>query len=88
MSDTIRVSVVLENAADEVVTARLGRARAAGIRRVVTEGLVDMGDTRPTPLCVGPPGSPVRIGSMMLRVLDLVPDPVSRTLRPGTGIRV
>ena len=52
MSDTIRVSVVLENAADEVVTARLGRARAAGIRRVVTEGLVDMGDTRPTPLCV------------------------------------
>ena len=129
MSDTIRVSVVLENAADEVVTARLGRASAAGVRQVVTEGLVDMGDTRPTPLCVpedlvtrlglqeqdrrwderrcagpittriggrrtsgeclvGPPGSPVRIDSMTLRVLDLVPDPVTRTLRPGTGIRV
>ena len=128
MSDTIRVSVVLENAHDEAV-ARLGSADAAGVRRVVTEGFVDLRDTRATPLCVpedlvkqlglreqdrrwderrcagpittrigdrrtsgecvvGPSGSPVRIGSMTLRVLDLVPDPVTRTLRPGTGIRV
>ena len=126
-SDTIRVSVVLENADDEAV-ARLGSAGAADVRRVVTEGFVDLRDTRPTPLCVpedlvtrlglrerdgrwdrrcagpitariggrrtfgdclvGPPGSPVRIGSMTLRALDLVPDPVTRTLRPGTGIRV
>ena len=34
-----------QNAGDEVMTPRLGRARAAGVRRVVTEGLVDMGDT-------------------------------------------
>lgn len=129
MSDTIRVSVVLENAGDEVA-ARLGRAGAAGVRRVVTEALVDMGgDTRATPLCVPEdlvarlglrerdgiwderrraspitvrvagrcttgeclveaPGSAVRIGSMTLSSLDLVPDPVTCTLRPGTGIRI
>lgn len=126
-SDTIRVSVVLENAGDEAV-ARLGSAGATSVRRVVTEAFVDLRDTRPTPLCVpedlvtrlglreqdarwdrrcagpittgiggrrtfgvclvGPPGSPVRIGSMTLRALDLVPHPVTRTLRPGTGIRV
>ena len=34
------------------------------------------------------PGSAVRIGSMTLSSLDLVPDPVTCTLRPGTGIRV
>ena len=38
-SDTIRVSVVLENAGDEAV-ARLGSAGAASVRRVVTEGFV------------------------------------------------
>ena len=127
MSDTIRVSVVLENASDEM---GLGRAGAAGVRRVVTEALVDTGDgTRATALCVpedlvarlglrerdgiwderpraGPImvrvagrctigeclvealGSAVRIGSMTLSSLDLIPDPVTRTLRPGTGIRV
>ena len=37
---------------------------------------------------VGPPGSPVRIGSMTLRLLDLVPDSETGTLRPGSGIRV
>ena len=129
MSDAIRVRVVLENAGDEVA-ARLGRAGAAGVRRVVAEALVDMGgDTRATPLCVpedlvarlglqewdgiwderrraGPtmvrvagrrtigeclveaPGRAVRIGSMTLSSLDLVPDPVTCTLRPGTGVRV
>ena len=52
MSDTIRVSVVLENAGDEVA-ARRGRAGAAGVRRVVTEALVDMGGgKRATALCV------------------------------------
>ena len=126
-SDTIRVSVVLKNAGDEAA-ARLGSAGAASVRRVVTEGFVDLHDTRPTPLCVpedlvtrlglreqegrwdrrcagsittriggrrtfgdclaGPAGSPARIGSMTLRALDLVPDPVTRTLRPGPGIRV
>ena len=67
-SDTIRVSVVLENADDEVM-AGLGSAGAASVRRVVTAGFVDLRDTRPTPLCVPE-------------------DPVTRTLRPGTGIRV
>lgn len=43
--------MVLENANDEAV-ARLGSAGAAGVRRVVTEGFVDLRDTRPTPLCV------------------------------------
>lgn len=127
-SDTIRVSVVLENTDDEVA-ARLGLAGATGVRRVETQGLIDTGDSRPAPLCVpkemvsrlglrrkdglwdgeryagpltariggrctfgdcivGPPGSPVRIGTTTLRMLDLVPDPVTGTLRPGPGIRV
>ena len=55
----IGVSVVLENAADEVVTARLGRARAAGVRRVVTEGLVDMGDTGGPGHAAGTPAAAV-----------------------------
>lgn len=119
--------MVLENAGDEAA-ARFGSAGAVSVRRVVTEGFVDLRDTRATPLCVpedlvtrlglreqegrwdrrcagpittriggrrtfgdclvGPPGSLVRIGSMTLRALDLVPDPVTRTLRPGPGIRV
>ena len=103
--------------------------REAGVRRVVTEGVVDLVDTRVTPLrvpqdlvkrlglrkrvrrseerpwasaitvrmsgretvgkCViGPSGSAVRIGSITLRQLDLIPDAASRTLRPGTGLRI
>ena len=128
MRDTIRVRVVLENAHDDLALP-LGRASATGVRRVVVEGLIHVGDTRPAPLCVpedlaarlglrageglwggrrcagplaawiggrrtfgdclvGPPGSPVRIGTMTLRLLDLVADPVTGTLRPGPGIRV
>ena len=37
---------------------------------------------------VGPPGSRVRVGSMPLRIMDLMPDPASKTLRPGKGIRI
>ena len=130
MSDTIRVSVLLENGDDRVAADRLGDgAREANVRSVVTEGLVIVGDTRPLPLClpaelverlglrehgrqwggrrcaglisaliggrrtfgdcvVEPPGSSVRIGHATLRQLDLVPDPTSGTLRPGTGIRI
>ena len=124
--DTIRVPVVLANDFEET---NGGPESAPGVRRVVTEGLVDLVDTRVTPLwvpedlvrrlglrerdrrwegrpwagpiaariggrttvgecVVGPSGSAVRIGTMTLRVLDLVPDPVTRTLQPGTGIRV
>ena len=49
----------IENAGDEVVTARLGCARAAGVRRVVTEGLVDMGDTGGSGHAAGTPAATV-----------------------------
>ena len=126
MSNTIRVTVVLENAGDEVaVEAGL----MADIRRVEAEGVIDMGDNRPAPLsvpedlvgqlglrermglwggrrCAGPlaawiggrrtfgdclvvpAGRPVHVGNTALRLLDLVPEPVTGTLRPGPGIRV
>ena len=50
--------------------------RIGGSRRTVGECVV------------GPTGTAVRVGSMPLRQLDLIPDAASRTLRPGTGIRV
>ena len=128
-SDEIRVPVVLANAHDDEAVARSGRESEAGVRRVVTEGVVDLVDSRVTPLrvpedlvkrlglrelerrwegrpwasavtvriggrttlgecVVGPSGSAVRIGSMTLRQLDLIPDAASRTLRPGTGVRI
>ena len=37
---------------------------------------------------VGPPGSAVLLGTMTLRQLDLEPDPVTKGLRPGPGIRI
>ena len=66
-----RVSVVLENAGDEVVTARLGRARAAGVRRVVTEGLVDMGDTGGPGHAAGTPAAAVMVRSRSPRAVSL-----------------
>ena len=50
-SDEIRVPVVLANADDEAV-ARSARESEAGVRRVVTEGVVDLVDSRVTPLRV------------------------------------
>ena len=49
MGDTIRVTVILENAGNEV-TVKAGLT--ADVRRVEAEGLIDMGDTRPAPMSV------------------------------------
>ena len=65
------------------MTARLGRASAASVRRVVTEGLVDMGDTRPTPLCV-PKDLVTRLG---LQEQDGRPSAGSITARIGDSRR-
>ena len=70
-SDTICVRVVLENADDEAV-ARLGSADAASVRRVVTEGFVDLRDTRPTPLCVP---EDLRLAGPFARVVPAQPSP-------------
>ena len=43
-SDAIGVGVVLENADDDAA-AWFGSANAASVRRVVTEGFVDLRDT-------------------------------------------
>ncbi len=48
-----------------------------------------LGDRHATGECVVvPPGSPVRVGSIPLRIMDLEPDLASKMLRPGKGIRI
>ena len=76
----------------EDLVVRLGLQQQDGIwdeRRRASPITVRVAGRRATGEClIEAPGSPVRIGSMTLSSLDLVPDPVTRTLRRGTGVRV
>ena len=67
----IRVSLVLENA--------YGRPWAGPITLRIGDRHT-CGDR-----VVGPPGSRVRVGSMPLRTMDLVPDPASKDAAAGQG---
>ena len=89
----IRARVTLENSDDRAVVYR-GHGVEADVRRTTVEGIVDTGAVSliipeeianlatQTEAIVGPAGSQVLIGQVVLEVLDLIADCRNQTLAP------